>query len=119
MNTFVFPILCARMLRLNPMAVLVGVLLVWPNAEATAACDPVAITNQPQSFVVLGSCQAAFSVGVSGSPPYSFQWWHEGQAIPDATNSVYITRPAILSDSGILFVTVNNACGEATSSNAA
>src|SRR5207237_3972281 len=48
------------------------------NFSAIATPAPqvaVAITNQPQNQTVADSASSSFSVGVSGNPPPTFQWF--------------------------------------------
>src|SRR5712691_9943620 len=91
--------------------------LVFELSSEAQSCEPVIITNQPRSFVAYLNCQVTFSVEVSGSAPYGFQWWRNGEPLPDATNAVYRTPPVVMGDDGAaFFATVTNACGCATSS---
>jgi hypothetical protein len=54
---------------------------------------------------------------VSGTPPYFFQWFRDGQQIPEATNSSYTTPFVLVSDDGARFhATIGNACSQAISS---
>jgi len=84
---------------------------------------PVTITNQPQSQTVLQCRPVTFSVGYSGTPPFTFQWQRDGVAIPNATNSSYVLSNVQVSDSGAAFrVVVGNTASNiqysVTSSNA-
>src|SRR6185436_14500973 len=45
---------------------------------------PVAITSQPQSRTVLQCQQVIFDVAFVGTPPFTFQWYKDGVAIPGA-----------------------------------
>src|SRR6185436_1734153 len=80
-------------------------------------------TNQPQSQAVLQCRPVVFTVGQSGTPPFSFQWQRNGVPVPDATNSTYTLSNVQLTDSGAAFrVVVGNVASNiqysATSSNA-
>jgi hypothetical protein len=95
-------------------------IVVAPN---TFVQTPVTITNQPQSQTVLQCRPAAFSVGYSGTPPLTFQWYRDGLPIPDATNSSHTLANAQLADDGAAFrVVVSNVASNtpysATSSDA-
>src|SRR6185436_4027474 len=93
--------------------------LFCPVLASGADCDAIAVTNQPQSQVVLEGCPATFSVGLTGTGPYHYQWWREGKAIPDGTNSSYTIAVGTLSDNGTrIQVTITNNCSRVTSSEA-
>jgi autotransporter-associated beta strand protein len=88
------------------------------EASLTIADAPPTITTQPQSRTNLATTSATFSVKAAGTTPLGYQWRFNGADIPNATNASYI-RPDVHSpDSGNYSVTVNNAFGSATSSNA-
>jgi glucose/arabinose dehydrogenase len=77
------------------------------------------ITNHPDDVVVASGQPAAFSVGVLGSAPLSYQWQKNGTNIPGATVPTFtipVTTPA---DNGDYRVMVSNALGNATSNVAA
>lgn len=48
-----------------------------------------AITKQPQAADVALGGTATFSVVVTGTPPFTYQWMRDGIVIPGATSSVY------------------------------
>lgn len=93
---------------------------VAPNAVVQT---PVAITNQPQSISVVEGSSATFSVGASGSPRPTFQWYRNDVLIPGAVNASYTVPIVSLSDSGAVFKVVaenvvSNTTHSVTSSNA-
>ncbi|MFN7140700.1 MAG: immunoglobulin domain-containing protein, partial [Limisphaerales bacterium] len=87
------------------------------NATLTVNTPP-SITSQPQSQTVYEGESAAFSVGVTGTAPFSYQWRHNGAAIPNATGSSFTLASANPSQAGSYSVVVSNALGFATSANA-
>lgn len=90
----------------------------WGIADTSA----VAIKQQPASVSALDAAgsTATFSVIVSGGLPYSFQWKKNGFDIAGATGRSYTTPALALTDNGAKFsVTVKNAAGSVTSSDAA
>jgi hypothetical protein len=87
------------------------------NAALTIISAP-AIVGQPRDQVVLSGQDATFSVGVSGSPPLSYQWRFNGIVISGATDSSYRVTAAQSSESGFYSVVVTNPAGIALSSNA-
>jgi hypothetical protein len=94
-------------------------LIFSPASVNGAECVAVVNTNQPQSQSVLENCPAIFSVGVTGTGPYSYQWFRDGEAVPGATNSSYTIPHVLRPDSGTrIYVTIRNECSQATSSDA-
>jgi hypothetical protein len=59
--------------------------VVSPSARLEMAAVP-AIVTQPQSVSLLAGQTARFSVGVSGTAPFSYQWYKGGTEIVGATN---------------------------------
>jgi uncharacterized repeat protein (TIGR01451 family) len=45
---------------------------------STPVIDPVIITNQPTSITVRAGATAMFNVGVTGTPPFTYQWFFNG-----------------------------------------
>ncbi|WP_005035774.1 kelch repeat-containing protein [Holophaga foetida] len=80
-----------------------------------------AITTQPANQVVSVGSTATFSIGVSGTGPFTYQWQKDGSDITGATGAQYTTPAAVQSDNGATFrVVVKNAWGgQATSQEAA
>lgn len=73
------------------------------------------ITGPSNQSVIVGNT-ATFSVSVSGTGPFSYQWLVDGVVIPGATSSSYPKTNAQLSDSGGQYtVQVTNATGMTTS----
>ncbi len=81
--------------------------------------DPV--TDTPPS-VVMTSAEPAVWVGGSasfiavagGTPPLEYQWFKNGQAIPDATSLVLTLEPVCLLDAAEYAITVSNPVGTVT-----
>ena len=62
---------------------------------------------------------ATFTVAVTGTAPFNFQWQKNGTAITGATFSSYTTPPATATDNGELFnVVVSNSVGTTSSTSA-
>lgn len=69
--------------------------------------EPIQITSAPTNETVLEGQTLYLSVGVTGSFP-QYQWFKDGQPIPNATNRFYHVYPALPSDSGSYYVSVWN-----------
>jgi uncharacterized repeat protein (TIGR01451 family) len=79
--------------------------------------EPVGIALQPVTQYVAPGQVATYNVGVTGTPPYSFQWYRDGAAIPAATNANYSTAPVTSGDAGAQFLVVaSNEFNSVTSS---
>lgn len=80
-----------------------------------AAPQAVSITAQPTNTTVPEFGAASFAVGVSGKPPFAFQWLRDETPIPGATNSTYTFSPVQTNDHGARFrVVVSNLTGSQT-----
>ncbi|HSH17345.1 MAG TPA: PA14 domain-containing protein, partial [Verrucomicrobiae bacterium] len=62
----------------------------------------VVITNQPVFATALEGRRVTYSVGVTGTPPYEYQWFRNGVRIVDATAAEY-SIPARMADQGTLY----------------
>ena len=66
---------------------------------------------------MMGS-SASFSVSVSGTPPFSYQWRFNGTNLLNATNAAYAIQAVGATNTGNYSVVVTNLAGSVTSSNA-
>lgn len=74
-----------------------------------------AITGPANQSVLVGA-SATFSVTVTGTGPFTYQWFVGGVLIPGATNSSYVKTNAQLGDSGGQYtVQVTGPAGQVTS----
>ncbi len=80
--------------------------------------DTLLITGQPESQVVPLGQDATFSVGVSATPPLSYQWHFNGSPLPGATASSCVLTAARSVNVGSYCVVVRNGLGSVVSSNA-
>jgi hypothetical protein len=86
------------------------------SPKGNGASAPPSITAQPVSADVTVGQTASFSVAVTGTAPFSYQWLKNGTAISGATSSRYTTPPTTDADNRALFVVVvSNSAGSATS----
>ncbi|CAN5627032.1 hypothetical protein BH11BAC1_BH11BAC1_21830 [soil metagenome] len=76
------------------------------------------ITNQPQTQTIAQGNPVTFSVSVTGSNPFTYQWRKNGNNISSATNSSYAIASVVPGDAGTYSVVVTNSFGTATSMNA-
>ncbi|MBS0579756.1 MAG: immunoglobulin domain-containing protein [Proteobacteria bacterium] len=93
------------------------------SESATLTVNPATvaptITAQPQDQTITSGQTASFSVQVSGTSPFSFQWQRDGIAITGATSATYTTSAQTTADSAASFtVVVSNAGGSVTSRSA-
>ncbi len=100
-------------------------LRIWNNVGSaytlpvtlTVTDQPVSpsIQSGPVGALAREGDPANLSVVVSGSSPFGYQWYRNGQAIPGATTSRLAFAASALSDAGTYWVTVSNVAGVATS----
>jgi hypothetical protein len=70
---------------------------------------PASITTQPQDQVVDAGTDVTFTVGVAGSPPFTYQWYfNTNTVLPAATNAVLLLPYVLTNKAGTYHVVVNN-----------
>lgn len=80
---------------------------------------PPAIATQPASVTLWeGAAYWTFSVAVTGTRPFSFQWRFDGEEIPGATGPSLTLSNISLGNAGYYSVVVTNTGGSVTSSSA-
>jgi hypothetical protein len=90
------------------------------SATATLSFDKSALSVvvPPADLSVTSGYPASFSVSVSGVPPFSYQWQHDGTPIAGATNSMLNLQAVTAGDAGAYSVVVTNEYLSVTSSSA-
>ena len=76
--------------------------------SATIAKAQPVITNQPATQAVLVGTNVTFSVGVSGTGPFSYQWLSNNDNVAYATNSTLALTNVQLASAGNYSVVVTN-----------
>lgn len=88
-------------------------------ATAVGAVSPPTIVTHPANTSVTVGQTANFSVSVTGTTPFAYQWQKNGNNISGAISSAYTTPVTVAGDNGATFrVIVTNSADSATSSNA-
>jgi hypothetical protein len=90
----------------------------WSPAIQLAAVNPPDITTQPASLALSSGGTEAFTVGVSGSGPFTWQWLFNGANLWGATSSTLTLNNIQASEAGAYAVVVSAPSGSVTSSNA-
>ena len=113
MNLRILPASLARLLGLS-------LTLLWLSAcLSSAAPKAPTITEQPKDRTGFVTQAVKFDLGVSGKPPFTFQWFRNGVAIAGATDPTYVTPALTLADEGSKYsVRITNADGSVTSNEA-
>jgi uncharacterized delta-60 repeat protein len=73
------------------------------------------IVSQPTNAVRNAGENVTFNVSVVGTPPFSYQWYRDGAALPGAVNSSLLVQNLSASDAAAYTVVVNNLDGSVTS----
>ena len=68
--------------------------------DSTPRGFPPSITAQPVPLTVTEGETASFSVSVSGTPPFSFQWFNNAVPIAGATSPTFTISSVTLADAG-------------------
>ncbi len=76
---------------------------------------PPTITTQPTGQNVNVGSSFALSVVAAGVGPLTYQWFHNGTAIPNGTAATFQVSAAQQADAGQYYVTVSNSAGSVTS----
>lgn len=82
----------------------------------TAAVVPPTITQGPVSQTVTAGASASFTVTVSGTAPFTYQWKRNGVALAGATSGTFALAATQVADGGDYTVEVSNSAGSVTSS---
>jgi uncharacterized repeat protein (TIGR03803 family) len=92
--------------------------LMSSNAVLTVKAFPPSIEFQPLSQSVILGSSAWFTVSVSGTPPFHYQWQFNGANLLNSTNAAYVIQVVGATNAGNYCVVVTNSAGSVTSSNA-
>ena len=76
---------------------------------------PLVITSQPLNRSGFPLTNLSFTVGVSGSSPYAYQWRFNGSNLPNETNSTLLRLSVLPADSGTYTVVITNLISAVTS----
>ena len=79
------------------------------SAEATLTILPLLASVQPTNALLYRGDQ--LSVSVQGPGPWNFQWYFQGEAIPDETNATLLLSGLVTNQSGAYSVMVSNSYG--------
>jgi hypothetical protein len=97
------------------------------NGFGTAASDPAPvnvlvppqIVEQSDSINIALGKTLTLSVSATGTAPLQYQWYKDGQALPDKTNSSFTIGSTAYTDSASYYVIISNTAGEVASSDMA
>jgi len=79
------------------------------------ATDTPKILQSPTDRFVRQGASVTFTVVVTGTAPFAYQWRKNGEAIPGATGDTYVIASARTDDEGLYSVVVSSAAGSVTS----
>ena len=72
---------------------------------------PPTFTNEPADITVTTGANPVLSVAVSGTPPYTYQWYFDGAAIGSATNATFTLTNFSAANVGSYYVAITNTSG--------
>lgn len=78
------------------------------DAALLTVVEPPTIVTQPKSATILVGEDYTFSVTVSGTPPFRYQWYKYQDLIVGANSAAYKIENATVNDAGIYRVLVSN-----------
>lgn len=84
----------------------------------TKPSGAVAIAKDPLSQTVNELGAVTFNVNADGAPPLSYQWFKDGQGLPNGNAPFFTINNVSRTDAGSYSVKVSNASGSVTSSEA-
>jgi trimeric autotransporter adhesin len=87
----------------------------WLDQVTLGSAIAPVITSQPAQAVGLPGANATFSVGVTGTEPFSYQWQQDEAPLPSATNATLTISNIQSSNTSGYRVMVTNVAGWATS----
>ncbi|MCK9316462.1 MAG: leucine-rich repeat protein [Verrucomicrobia bacterium] len=110
---------CKKILALRGKATF-SMDVAWENEtlgenEIDFSLPPPAITKQPEATTVGVGVKIKLDVFAQGDEPLTYQWYKDGDAIEDATESAYAINSTVLEDSGSYTVSVRNRNGHVVS----
>ena len=86
-----------------------------PSATVDSGTKPF-ISVQPQGITVVEGTSATFSVSASGTGGLLYQWFKDGELIPNALQSTFtLDSPTTVNSGGNYTVVVSNSVGSITS----
>jgi len=88
------------------------------SVPSAAAGSPPGIVFNPVGGAVSAGGFFTFSITASGSAPLAYQWYHNGNPVPGATNNMLMLTGLAQADQGNYFVSVTNLFGATNSSTA-
>lgn len=89
------------------------------SVVALSVLDPPVISLQPVDQNVIAGADASFHVAVSGTPPFTIQWFDGGTAIATGTKPTLNLVNVSAAEEGNYSVVIGNSAGSVTSSVAA
>ncbi|HTL71901.1 MAG TPA: immunoglobulin domain-containing protein [bacterium] len=80
--------------------------------------QPPTIVSQPVDQSVVGPTNVTLNVGVSGTPPLTYNWRKDGNVVTAPNSSALVLLNAVRTNSGVYWLIITNVAGSMTSSNA-
>lgn len=84
------------------------------SVAAVSPAVPVIAPPRASTFARVGG-MVQIATACFGQPPLRYQWFHNGEAVSDATNQCLVLSCVNIADAGDYVLIASNACGQATS----
>lgn len=118
-SAFVFNEIGFMFLNTTNAAQTLTIISVTSSSNSLVPINPPVITAQPVATSLNPGQAGSLSVGVTGTPPLTYQWRKDGANVAGATGATLNFANAAAGDAGNYSVVVTNAYGSVTSSAAA
>lgn len=91
---------------------------IWNNCDTIVSNSVVlttimlpSVTAQPYSYNECSGDSFSFITTVVGTPPITYQWYHQGNVVTDSTNNTLTINNTTTPDGGSYFCAITNICG--------
>ena len=105
----------------SPVWTYTGLRVEFTNAASCCTCTPPSVVSFSPPGSLPMDATAAITVTAQGTPPFTYQWYHNGVPITNGGHDSGANSPSLkiqplsAADAGAYYVVISNACGRVTS----